>query len=71
MNLNEEIAWWTKAAFHNETGASLIAFGVATGLKIARADYGAKDRERNKHSGSSPDDEPLQTRDHEFAGYHY
>ena len=36
-----EIAWWTKAAFATQSDAALIAFGVATGLKLARADYGA------------------------------
>lgn len=50
MTLNEEIEWWTKRAFGNETDAALIAFGVATGLKLARADYGAK----NDHAIQRP-----------------
>ena len=41
MNLEDEIAWWTRQAFKSDTDAALIAFGVATGLKLARADYGA------------------------------
>lgn len=43
MLINDEIEWWTKHAFLSNTDAAFIAFGVATGLKIARADYGAKD----------------------------
>lgn len=39
--LDQEIAWWSRAAFKTESDAALIAFGVATGLKIAKADYGA------------------------------
>ena len=44
MNLDEEIEWWTRQGFKSDTDAALIAFGVATGLKLAKADYGAKDR---------------------------
>ena len=44
MTLDDEIKWWTKQAFKSETDAALIAFGVATGLKLAKADYGARDR---------------------------
>jgi hypothetical protein len=43
MTLSKEIAWWTRQAFRSDTDAALIAFGVATGLKLARADYGASD----------------------------
>ena len=43
MKLDEEIKWWTRQAFKAETDAALIAFGVATGLKMAKADYGARD----------------------------
>lgn len=43
MSLDDEITWWTNAAFKSKTDAGLIAFGVATGLKMAKADYGAKD----------------------------
>ncbi len=43
MTLDDEIAWWTHQAFKSNTGAALIAFGVATGLKLAKADYGARD----------------------------
>ena len=42
-NLDEEIKWWTKKAFKASHDAALVAFGVATGLKMAKADYGAKD----------------------------
>jgi len=42
MTLDEDIAWWTKAAFATQSEAALIAFGVATGLKIAKADYKAR-----------------------------
>lgn len=41
MTLDREIEWWTRQAYIAETDAALIAFGVATGLKLARADYGA------------------------------
>ena len=43
MSLNEEIEWWKRQAFKAETDAALIAFGVAAGLKLAKADYGATD----------------------------
>jgi hypothetical protein len=43
MTLDEEISWWTERAFASETEAAFVAFGVATGLKLAKADYGAKD----------------------------
>ena len=43
MNINDEIAWWTKQAFRCDSDAALIAFGIATGLKMAKADYGACD----------------------------
>ncbi len=43
VTLVEEIEWWTRASRHSKTDAALIAFGVAAGLKIARADYGAND----------------------------
>lgn len=42
MNLNDEIAWWKHRAFKSNTNAAFVAFGVATGLMIARADYGAR-----------------------------
>ena len=42
MTVDEDIAWWTRQAFRTESDAALIAFGVAVGLKIAKADYGAK-----------------------------
>lgn len=42
MTLDDEIAWWTTQAFKSKTDAALVAFGVATGLKLAKANYGAK-----------------------------
>lgn len=40
MTLDEDIAYWTKAmAEHPNKDASLVAFCVATGLKMARADH--------------------------------
>ena len=42
--LQQEIDWWTQAmedARKNEL--AMVCFGVATGLKMAKADYGAKD----------------------------
>jgi hypothetical protein len=42
MTLDEEIAWWTKRAVKSDD-AGMISFGVATGLKLAKADYGACD----------------------------
>ncbi len=41
MGLDEEIEWWTNVmhTHHNEIG--FVAFGMATGLKMAKADYGA------------------------------
>lgn len=40
MNLDEDIAYWTKCMEeHPSKEASLMAFCVATGLKIAKADY--------------------------------
>lgn len=43
LTLDKEIEWWTRQAFKSTTDAALIAFGVATGLKLAKADYGARD----------------------------
>ncbi len=43
MNIKDEIAWWTKQAFSCDSDAALIAFGIATGLKMAKADYNACD----------------------------
>lgn len=60
MNLDEEIAWWTKAAFATESCAAFVAFGVATGLKLAKKDYGASDV-RPLHSGTR-NQKPLSRR---------
>jgi hypothetical protein len=48
MTLDEEIAWWTEQAYRSTNGAWMLAFGVATGLKIAKADYKARDRKEPK-----------------------
>jgi hypothetical protein len=40
--LDEEIEYWTRHARKANTGAWLIAFGIATGLKLAKRYYGAK-----------------------------
>lgn len=58
MTLNDEIAWWTKAAFHSETNAAFIAFGVATGLKIAKADYGARSMQQTE--AKTAEAEPIE-----------
>ena len=34
--LDQEIAWWKARAFESDSDAALIAFGVATGLKLAK-----------------------------------
>ena len=41
MLLDEEIEWWTNVmhTHHNEIG--FVALGMATGLKLAKTDYGA------------------------------
>ncbi|HEX8807473.1 MAG TPA: hypothetical protein VF760_00590 [Xanthobacteraceae bacterium] len=44
QSLEDEIAWWRARAFASMNEAAFCAFGVATGLKIARADYGACDQ---------------------------
>lgn len=44
MTLDEEIRWWKDkmdSARHPEL--AMVCFGIATGLKMAKADYGAKD----------------------------
>lgn len=48
MTLDDEIAWWRKRADRKSTTdeAALIAFGIATGLKLAKADYGAKTQDQ-------------------------
>jgi hypothetical protein len=43
MSLDREIEWWTQKALETKSDAALVAFGVATGLNLAKADYGAKD----------------------------
>ena len=48
MTLDEEIKWWTDRAFKSNSDAALIAFGVATGLKLAKADYGASDDDHSR-----------------------
>ena len=52
MSLDDEIEWWKRQAFKADTDAALIAFGVATGLKMAKADYGAT-------SNGTPRSKPL------------
>jgi len=40
-SLDDEIEWWTMASCHSKTDAALIAFGIASGLKLAKEDYNA------------------------------
>lgn len=42
IHLEAEIAWWSKKACEKKSEASLIAFGIATGLKMAQSYYNAK-----------------------------
>lgn len=45
MKLDEEIEWWTNVMHkhHNEIG--FVALGMATGLKLAKAEFGARDND--------------------------
>lgn len=52
MTLEEEIQWWTRHAYRESNEAWMLAFGVATGLKIARADYAARDKRSKQHDQS-------------------
>ena len=58
MSLDEEIEWWNRQAFKADTDAALISFGVATGLKMAKADYGATSGSSYPTNGN-PSSKPL------------
>lgn len=45
MTLDEEIAWWTNVMHRYSNEIGFVALGMATGLKLAKADYGAKDND--------------------------
>lgn len=40
MTIDDEIAWWTKQMnTAKKQELAMVCFGVATGLKLAKADY--------------------------------
>lgn len=44
VKLDEEIRWWKEQCDKARAKElAMVCFGVATGLKLAKADYGAKD----------------------------
>jgi hypothetical protein len=55
MTLDDEIKWWKENALKQKSDAGLIAFGVATGLMLAKADYGARDLEDNSQKPAKGD----------------
>jgi hypothetical protein len=50
MTIDEDIKWWTEASLKSKNDAGLIAFGIATGLKMAKASYGVKGEQEEQES---------------------
>ena len=42
MGPDEEIEWWTNVMHRYSNEIGFVALGMATGLKLAKADYGAR-----------------------------
>lgn len=42
MTLDEEIAWWTNVMHQHSNEIGFVALGMASGLKLAKAEYGAR-----------------------------
>lgn len=45
MTLDEEIEWWTNVMHRYSNEIGFVALGMATGLKLAKAEFGAKDND--------------------------
>lgn len=45
MRLDEEIEWWTKVMHTHSNEIGFVALGMASGLKLAKAEYGARDND--------------------------
>jgi hypothetical protein len=58
MTLDEEIAWWTAEHLKRTNEIGFVAFGVATGLKMAKAYYGAQNNERAENRDETADRRP-------------
>lgn len=44
MSLHDDIAWWkAQSEIQRHPEMQFLAWGIATGLKLAQEDYGARD----------------------------